>query len=107
MNDLRERFAKRLWDIDPRRWPNKPDLIIGGFAETDIRGAGGLTYGILADECIRQMEWARNNCVDVVTRGREYEVPSMGGGTEITWSETHEARDLTLAPDSWTPEGKD
>lgn len=48
-----EELAKLFWEMDPRRWPNKPDLIVNGFANTDIRGAGGLTYGMIAEECIR------------------------------------------------------
>ena len=86
MTDLRETLAHRFWKIDPRRWPNKPDLIFGGFAGTSVDGAPGLTYGAMADECIRQMDWAARNAFDsCCNRGP---LP----------------QDLTPAPDDWRPE---
>ena len=57
--ELREKLAERFWTIDPRRWPHKPDLILVGFARTCVGKADGLTYGDLAEECLRQMAWAR------------------------------------------------
>lgn len=91
MSDLREQLAKRMWEIDPRRWPGKPDLIISGFANTDLRGAGGLSYGNIADECIRQMEWARRNCL--------YGPSEIPGGSAICLT----FNPISIAPEDWKP----
>ena len=69
MSDLRERLAERLVHV------------AGG-----LPNPGGMGWGmflLLADECIRQMEWAR------------HDVYNMHGERDAT-------EPLTAAPDDWT-----
>ena len=61
----------------------------------------------LADECLRQMEWARENCCH---QSREKPIYAPIGGMENEgsaftgqfYTETL-IRDLTLAPKDWNP----
>ena len=88
---LREDLAKRLAKV-----------LNGAIvrAETTPEGFPGMTradMGPVADECIRQMEWARQRC------GRESAPPTY---TEYGSRPIHgmgALKTLTLAPPDWNP----
>ena len=91
MSDLREKLAGRLFDVvqKARHAPIDPATMYVDAQWTE--------YAALADECIRQMEWAREAAlVSVSEPGRD-------------WAENrreHPDRypSLTSAPDDWRPE---
>lgn len=80
---LREELSRRLcslvWGAPHMPYANEPVC-----SEQDR----AVTWGDLADECIRQMEWARRQTFDSV---RDY-LPDV---------EVHEP--LTAAPEGWKP----
>ena len=54
MPDLREQLARRIFDII---WKGNPP--VDRVSIEPVADLKGTSYGKLADECIRQMEWAR------------------------------------------------
>jgi hypothetical protein len=80
--DLREQLKRRLDKVYHTHLPLEPHDIF-------IQVAG---IGAVADECIRQMEWARHEC------------PFEWAGTPdpITKAGSADAI-LSIAPDGWTP----
>lgn len=93
MSDLREQLANRLANV------GGGTICVG---ENDF-GAHAFRENLekwlaLADECIRQMEWARRKCAR--PRRDDHKDPSMPSavfhipGTYV---------DLTLAPEDWKP----
>jgi len=89
-SDLREQLSTKLLDVFSK-----------GFV--DLRQPDGsvnvvTVWNLVADECIRQMEWARRP-------DREVEVTQYwekGAGPAPTVIRTSELP-LTLAPDDWKP----
>lgn len=80
MADLREQLAQRLAAVVPTS---------NYGAELDLRKVQEKFYGALADECLRQMEWARHEC----STG-----PGDSEGVELDFDQP-----LTLAPEDWKP----
>ena len=88
MADLREKLAARMDAIMQRYFGHEGAY--AGYAET------------LADECIRQMEWARRHCCPV-SKYESIEIdktkyPGMSGIRIVG------TNPLTPAPDDWKPE---
>lgn len=89
------------------------DHFVHKLADHFVRKVGGapdhLGYGdflILADECIRQMEWARRECSKQITEAlptTTHEVPYPPGMVEIRGMRIHGLEPLTLAPEDWKP----
>lgn len=105
---LREELAQRMAEIEHQiRKDREPEFLGPGvpgraflILNQDIRQA-------LADECIRQMEWARRECDRVAAchwGGPEH--PECGDPNACCGEAIREnmAKDpLTLAPDGWKP----
>lgn len=88
---LREEMARRLIEVGNSAYDQikNEDRIQAGAAFR-------LYYGILADEVIRQMEWARREC------GEYFRIPS-GVTPEPGKLIPLEEVPLTLAPEDWKP----
>lgn len=91
---LRENVAHRLsevWDLSP----------IGlGFKESPEG------WRALADECLRQMEWARRECSGFDAEAlptTQHAVPYPPGMAEIRGVRIHGRKPLTLATPEWKP----
>lgn len=91
MTDLREQLARRLGSI---KWPGLADPLNKRVADEEVDAGQGnsATWGDLADECIRQMEWARHPFTPVK--------PIEEGD----WSEPAPWFPLTPAPNDWKPD---
>lgn len=110
MSDLREKLAARLVTLFLRAH--------GGKRWNHFEGSGDLSLLPLADECIRQMEWARQAHMvrpkfeEIVGLGTAIQCPCgvvlMDAGNGILhWRMGHLDRpstDLAPAPDDWKPE---
>jgi hypothetical protein len=83
---LREELARRVWDVAEAADPH-PNA--GCLEWSDEVG------NALADEVIRQMEWAR--------RGRFRTAGSCDGGTVCRGSEMDWIDPVNLAPPDWKP----
>lgn len=77
-DSLREQLARRLAKISE----DQPYL-------DDFDADENPAWGALADEVIRQMEWARINCADLIAPEGTMDVDTMVP--------------LTLAPPEWKP----
>jgi len=95
---LREQLMERLFAISStyHQGPVSPQL------HDPLWTGSRVVYGILADECFRQMEWARRNCI--VDDSPE----STGGpgGAMVRPSEYYAGTGrwppkMTLAPEDW------
>lgn len=84
-NSLRERLADVLWQ---RLCAAHPQIYRGVRQPGNAHG----TLFTVADEVIRQMEWARRQIID-----RHY------GSTDDDRAHVNESTPLTLAPEDWQP----
>jgi hypothetical protein len=87
---LREAIGKRLYEIgnfmrDPIVIPDTPEWEVSGSMNREC-------WRKLADECIRQMEWARHECC----------FEWAGTPDEVTLAGSRDAI-LRIAPDDWKP----
>ena len=89
MADLREKLATRLLTAYGEGYERvaRPDPDNPGGTVINVVEA----WNCVADECIRQMEWARTECVE--------SVDSYDAGN--SWLKN---KSLTPAPDDWKPE---
>lgn len=87
MADLREELAQRLWRIELGPDPDGEPPWYGAT------GPARKAMRRLADEVIRQMEWARSRCISVVAP------ISAVAEQELIESDSF----LTLAPPDWKP----
>lgn len=97
---LREQIARRIASI---KWPGLADPLNETVADKEIDSAQGnmATWGDVADEVIRQMEWASqeafNRTITEPIAIDQNKFPGMNGVRILG------KRDLTLAPKDWSP----
>lgn len=97
MSDLRETLATRLLRAYGEGYEQvtRPDPDNEGGTVTNVVEA----WNFVADECIRQMEWAASRQTAATdSNGSRFYTPE-GWGTP--WDRSK----LTPAPDDWKPEG--
>ena len=87
---LRDDLAKRLCAMKWSMAGSDGESVVDW--EIDAAQGPPATWGDLADECIRQMEWAKQIGHDSAT-GKNHDVGEWGEG----------GLPLTLAPEDWKP----
>jgi hypothetical protein len=115
MNDLRQQIAARLRQIAER-------TLAAQHPRINARGAILEHYEALADECLRQMEWARREAVAQAEKVFDFhtqeaigqwdrEAYGAGARTALSVIKRDVRRnwngEMTVAPNDWEPEPTD
>ena len=89
MTDLRDAIAQRLCDLTLARMGDSTPWQTSARHTKDY-------YRHMADECIRQMEWARTGWI-----------ASKGSNGSTFYTNANPPIPLTPAPDDWKPQQED